>query len=62
MAQTPKSQSDKEEASYASSLDADQKQRQYYYDDAHGYETFIDDETEDDEADDIVTAESGGNE
>jgi hypothetical protein len=26
----------------------DQKRRKYYYDDAHGYETYVDDEAEDD--------------
>ncbi|NOT49600.1 MAG: hypothetical protein HOP17_17890 [Acidobacteria bacterium] len=30
-----------------SSWSADQKLREYYYDDAHGYEEFVDDEEED---------------
>jgi hypothetical protein len=31
------------------SWEADQRKREYYYDDAHGYETFVDDDDEDDE-------------
>lgn len=61
MSETPKSSSDKEKLARDASLEGDQKGRQYYYDDAHGYETFIDDETEDDESNDIVTEEPGGN-
>ena len=42
--------------------DIDQKTRQYYYDDAYGYQIFKDDVTEDEPSDDTVTEEPGGNE
>ncbi len=32
--------------------EADQKEREYYYDDAHGYEVFEDEAEDDDDADD----------
>lgn len=67
MPETPKTQDEtkgnmSEDVSEREDLwDADQKRRQYYYDDAYGYETFKDDVTEDDPSDDIVTNEPGGN-
>ncbi|MGI8812205.1 MAG: hypothetical protein ACR2IH_06705 [Pyrinomonadaceae bacterium] len=38
--------------------EADQTERPYYYDDAHGYEIFEDDENDYDEDDSMVDAES----
>ena len=62
MPETPKSQDEpvKDQAE-GETWQEDQKQRQYYYDDAYGYQIFKDDETEDEIADDIVGKEPGGN-
>ena len=55
MPQTPKKESVKktdlvkEQIAEAESWEADQKQHEYYYDDAHGYETYKDANSEDDQ-------------
>ena len=64
MPETPKKESVKktdlvkEQITEAESWEADQKHREYYYDDAHGYEVFTD--TEEDEPDTKTTVEPGG--
>lgn len=64
MPETPKTRAKpvKDQAE-AETWEEDQKRRQYYYDDAYGYQTFKDDEPEDEVSDgiDIVTQEPGGN-
>ena len=55
MPETPKKESVKEtdlvkeRVDEAASWEADQKQHEYYYDDAHGYETYKDTNSEDDQ-------------
>ena len=61
MSETPKTQAESpQDTSEAETWKEDQKQRQYYYDDAYGYQLFKDDEIEDEESDDIVRDEPGG--
>jgi hypothetical protein len=50
MQKTPKKQTEENDKS-ENDADRDQPQRSYYYDDAHGYETFCDDDEEDEAAD-----------
>ena len=40
-------ESDKEDKESAKDLDEDQQKHPYYYDDAHGYENYVPDETRD---------------
>ena len=51
MPKTPKQDGSEENdlADEADTWEEDQKQHEYYYDDAHGYEVYQDDEAEDDQ-------------
>ena len=67
MPETPKTQGETtanaaDDSSDESAWDKDQKRRQYYYDDAYGYEAYEDDETDDDLSEAIVPKEPGVNE
>ena len=67
MPKTPKTQGEPtgnatDGSSDVSAWDKDQKRRQYYYDDAYGYETYQDDETDEERSDAIVPKEPGVNE
>lgn len=58
MSETPKTKAALKENADASWAD-DQTEHEYYYDDAHGYETFVD-EDEDENKGIEITREPGG--
>ena len=52
MPETPKKRPVSEEKPDASTWEEDQKRREYYYDDAHGYEVFDPESDDEDESED----------
>ena len=60
MPETPKTKAETgQKSDAAASWEHDQTTREYYYDDAHGYETFVDTEA-DEVSDSKITNEPGG--
>ena len=52
MPETPKNKPDVEQKPDPSTWEEDQKRREYYYDDAHGYEVFDAENFDDDDSED----------